>query len=290
VAREIALGYREVMDRARLTPSAAILAALLPGTLVSEDARAKGAADPGADVADIPSEDLRAGKDAEKRYFLIGPMKGVERPASGFGLIVVLPGGPGGAEFLPFVKRIYKHAVPEGYLIAQLVSVSWTEGQSIIWPTSKSRADKMRFSTEEFAGQVIDDVAARHKLDPRRVFTLTWSSSGPAAYALSLTNRKVTGSLIAMSVFKPEVLPPLAGARGRAYYLLHSPDDAVCPFRMAEQASRDLEKAGATVKLATYEGGHGWKADVYGDLRAGIEWLEKSVPAGKASAAKKKKG
>jgi hypothetical protein len=62
VARETALGYREVMDRARLTPSAAILAAaLLPATLVSEDAKANGAADPGADIAGIPSEDLRAG-------------------------------------------------------------------------------------------------------------------------------------------------------------------------------------------------------------------------------------
>jgi predicted esterase len=57
---------------------------------------------------------------------------------------------------------------------------------------------------------------------------------------------------------------------------------------MAEQASRDLEKAGASVKLATYEGGHGWKGNVYGDVRAGIEWLEKSVPAGKAKGGKKK--
>ena len=44
MAWETALGYREVMDRARPTPSAAILpAALLPATLVSEDAKAKGA-------------------------------------------------------------------------------------------------------------------------------------------------------------------------------------------------------------------------------------------------------
>ena len=289
MAGDTVLGYREVMRRAPLSLRAVVTAAaLLPGPLQADDDKGKGAADPGADVADIPSEDLRAGKDAEKRYFLIGPRKGVERPQSGFGLVVVLPGGPGGADFLPFVKRIYKHAVPEGYLVAQLVSVSWNEGQSIIWPTSKSPVAKMRFPTEDFAGRVIDEVAARHKLDPRRVFTLSWSSSGPAAYAISLTNRKVAGSLIAMSVFKPEQLPPLQAARGRAYYLLHSPDDAVCPFRMAEQASRDLDKAGASVKLATYEGGHGWKGNVFEDLRAGIEWLEKSVPLGKAKAGRKK--
>ena len=274
------------MRRARLSLGLLLTAAaLLPVPLAAGDDES---AEPGADVADIPSEDLRAGKDEQKRYFLIGPRKGVERPEPGYGLIVVMPGGPGGADFLPFVKRIYKHAVPEGYLVAQLVSVAWTEGQSVIWPTQRSPVAKMRFPTEEYAARVIDDVAARHKLDPRRVFTLSWSSSGPAAYAISLTNRKVAGSLIAMSVFKPEQLPPLSTARGRAYYLLHSPDDAVCPYRMAEQASRDLEKAGAGVKLATYEGGHGWKGNVYGDVRAGIEWLEKSVPAGKAKGGKKK--
>jgi predicted esterase len=271
----------------RVALCAALAPLLAPRPLVAEDARDMEASDPGAVVADIPSEDLRAGKDDRKRYFLIGPGKGAERPKAGFGLIVVLPGGPGGADFLPFVKRLYKHALPEGYVVAQLVSVSWTEGQSVIWPTAKSPVAKMRFPTEEFAGRVIDEVAARHKLDPRRIFTLTWSSSGPAAYAISLTNRKVAGSLIAMSVFKPESLPPLAAARGRAYYLLHSPDDAVCPYRMAEQASRDLEKAGAHVKLVTYEGGHGWKGNVFGDVRAGIEWLEKGGPDGKAAGAKR---
>ena len=94
-----------------------------------------------------------------------------------------------------------------------------------MWPTAKSRVEKMRFSTEEFAGRVIDEVALR-----------------PAAYALSLTNRKVTGSLIAMSVFKPDLLPPLSAARGRAYYLLHSPDDA-----------RIVHK-GTTIKVIDFSG------------------------------------
>ena len=32
------------------------------------------------DVADIPSQDLRAGKDGNKRYFLIGPAKDSKPP------------------------------------------------------------------------------------------------------------------------------------------------------------------------------------------------------------------
>jgi predicted esterase len=231
------------------------------------------------DVADISSQDLRAGKDENKRYFLVGPHKGATAPKNGYGLVVVLPGGDGSADFHPFVKRIYKNSVPEGYLLAQPVAVKWAEEQQIVWPTDKNRVDGMKFSTEEFVDAVIKDVSSRHKLDPERIFTLTWSSSGPAAYAVSLTNKNVTGSFIAMSVFKPDLLPPLEKAKGHGYFLYHSPDDQVCPFGMAEQAAKDLEKSGATVKLVTYEGGHGWRAGLYDHIREGVQWLEKNHAA-----------
>jgi predicted esterase len=228
------------------------------------------------DVADISSQDLRADKDENKRYFLVGPHQGVRAPKKGYKLLVVLPGGDGSADFHPFVKRIYKNAVPEGYVLAQPVAVKWTENQQIVWPTDKNRVEGMKFSTEEFVDAVIKDVEGRHQLDPERTFTLTWSSSGPAAYAVSLTNKKVTGSFIAMSVFKPDLLPPLEKAKEHGYFLYHSPDDRVCPFRMAEQAAKNLEKSGATVKLATYEGGHGWRAGLYDHIRVGVQWLEKN--------------
>jgi predicted esterase len=240
------------------------IAALCPALLAAQD-----------DVADIPSQDLRVGDDAKKRYFLIGPTQGAEAPADGFGLIIVLPGGNGSAEFNPFVKRIYKHAVPDGYLVAQPVAPQWGRTQEITWPTAKNRVPRMKFSTEEFVTALVDDVATKHKLDPSRIFTLGWSSGGPAAYAASLADgTKVTGSFAAMSVFNPRYLPPLANAKGKAFYLHHSPDDQVCPFRMAEKAAADLKTNGATVELHTYAGGHGWQGNLYDDIRTGIEWLE----------------
>jgi predicted esterase len=228
------------------------------------------------DVADVVSQDLRAGKDEHKRYFLIEPPRTAKPPKKGYGLLVVLPGGDGSAEFHPFVKRIYKNAVPEGYVLAQPVAVKWTARQAIVWPTDKNRVEGMKFSTEAFIDAVIQDVAGKYKIDPGRVFTLTWSSSGPAAYAASLSSDKITGSFIAMSVFKPDLLPPLEKAKGRAYFLYHSPDDRVCPFRMAQQAARELKKGGATVKLTTYEGGHGWRGNLYANIREGVEWLDKN--------------
>jgi RNA polymerase sigma factor (sigma-70 family) len=232
--------------------------------------------DPLADVADVPAQELQAGGDVNKRYFLIGLKKDTKPAGKGLGLIVAMPGGDGSADFHPFVRRIYKHAVPEGYVLAQPVAVRWTEDQEIVWPTKKTPVPGMKFSTEEFVEAVIKDVADKHKIDPERVFTLTWSSSGPAAYAVSLSSDKITGSFVAMSVFKPDLLPPLEKAKGHAYFLYHSPDDRVCPFRMAEQAEKDLKKNGAVVKLTTYQGGHGWRGNLYDNIRDGIEWLKKN--------------
>jgi poly(3-hydroxybutyrate) depolymerase len=178
------------------------------------------------DVADVPSQDLKAGKDEKKRYFLIGPAKDAKPPKDGFGLVIVMPGGAGSADFHPFVKRIFKNAIPEGYVVAQPVALKWTDEQEIVWPTAgnKKAVKDAKFTTEEFVEAVIDDVATKHKVDPQRVFTLTWSSSGPAAYAVSLTSKKVTGSLVAMSVFRPDWLPDLKAAKGHAYFLYHSPE------------------------------------------------------------------
>ncbi|VTR92988.1 Phospholipase/Carboxylesterase OS=Planctomyces maris DSM 8797 GN=PM8797T_09014 PE=4 SV=1: Abhydrolase_5 [Gemmata massiliana] len=233
------------------------------------------------DVKDVPSEDLKVGTDEKKRYFLIGPAKDAKAPKQGYGLVVIMPGGPGSADFHPFVKRIYQNAIPEGYLAAQPVAVKWTDKQQIVWPTEGNKKDVegAKFTTEAFVAAVIEDVAAKHKLDPQKVFTLSWSSSGPAAYSIALTSPKVTGSLIAMSVFKPDQLPELKAAKGKPFYLYHSPDDRVCPYRMAEQAEKDLTKAGAKVKLVDYDGGHGWRGPLYDDIKSGIKWLEKNAAA-----------
>jgi predicted esterase len=231
------------------------------------------------DVADVRSKDLLVGKDPHKRYFLIGPMKGAEQPKGGYGLIVILPGGPGTADFHPFIKRIFKNAVPEGYLVAQPVAVKWADGQKVVWPTAADEIEGMKFTTEQFIDAVIDDVAAGHPIDRARVFTLTWSSSGPAAYAASLTSEKVTGSFVAMSVFRPDRLPDLKKAKGHGYYLYHSPDDPVCPYEMAEQAAKALKASGARVTLVDYEGGHGWRGPLYENIAEGIRWLEKNHAA-----------
>jgi len=235
------------------------------------------------DTADVSAKLQRAGGDEQKKYYLVGYKKVDRPPKGGFGVLVVLPGGNGSADFLPFGKRVFKYAVPPGFLAVQLVAPKWMPQQEIIWPTEKDKADVpgLKFTTEEFVTAVLADVADKYEVDSTRVWTLSWSSGGPAAYAVALTNPKVTGSFVAMSVFKPDQLPPLEKAKGKPFYLYHSADDETCPYEMAEEAAKKLGEAEAKVKLVAYDGGHGWKGDVYADLKAGFQWLDKHRGDGK---------
>jgi len=237
------------------------------------------------DVADVPSQQRRAGGDENRRYFLIRPADMGGRPKEGYGLVVILPGGNGSADFHPFVKRIYKHAVPAGYLAAQPVAVQWRSGQKIVWPTALSRVPGQQFTTEEFIQSVVFDVRATHKIDPHKVFLLTWSSSGPAAYTESVSEKSpITGAFIAMSVFRPQMTGRSPVLKGRRFYLYHSPQDRVCPFRMAKAAEEFLRSKGAEVRLTTYEGGHGWRSPtLYADIRRGLQWLDRSASTQPAS-------
>lgn len=261
-------GARTVLDLARTYRWA------LPAVLLTLLAAPLGAQDGEGETEAPKPLDVLVDDDPQQRYLLHGLVEGAEAPRDGWRLLVVMPGGDGSADFAPFVGRIREHALGEEWLVAQPVAPKWGEC-GIVWPTKRLPCPGMEFACEELFEAVVDDVAERCELDPRYLFTLSWSSSGPLAYTLALDKKsRVTGSLIAMSVFKPDLLPSLKPAKGRAFYLLHSPEDATCPFRMAEQARDELEEAGAELRFATYAGGHGWHGDVYGDLRAGFDFLE----------------
>lgn len=242
-------------------------------------------------VKGVVSRKIFAGGDENKSYFLIGDDFRLRSPNATFGLLIVLPGGDGGEDFNPFVQRVFKNSLSDKYIVAQLVAVKWSESQSVVWPTERLKAAGQKFSTEGFVKAVIEDVGSKRKLDRERIFTLSWSSGGPAGYALSLDEDiGVTGSYIAMSVFKPETLAPMESAKGHAYFIDHSPEDKICPFRMAEAAEKVLVDKGAKVKLVTYEGGHGWRGNVYSRIRYGVRWLEKNHAKPKAVIGKAAEG
>jgi predicted esterase len=226
------------------------------------------------DVADVSCDDLKIAGNEQQRYFLIGAKADQKEPEGGYALLLVLPGGDGSADFNSFVRRIWKNALPPGFLIAQLVSVPSNNQNQIVWPTAKDKEPKQKFTTEDFIKTVVADVKSKHQINDAKVYALGWSSGGPAVYASMLSkDTPLKGAYVAMSVFTPAKLPPLAAAKGQNYFLLQSPQDQVTKYQFARNAKSQLTNAGAKVELRDYDGGHGWQGDVYGNIRAGIEWL-----------------
>ncbi len=256
-----------------------VLMSMLAAPLTSPS-RAPVAAD------DRKPEDIQIGNDPKKRYLLHAPPKGAKEAATGWRLLIVLPGGDGSAEFGPFVGSVRDKALGDGWLIAQIVAPVWDNDQasSIVWPTVMQPWKGMKFSTEKLVDFVLDDLGKRRHIDPKSIFTLSWSSSGTAAYAISLEPKtRIAGSFIAMSVFHPNVLPGLKVASGRVYFLYASEQDTTVPFHMSETARDELVKNGAIVTLETYEGGHGWHGDVFADIKKGVAWMqEQSVKPAKS--------
>src|SRR5690606_22033625 len=149
-------------------------------------------------------------------------------PERGFALLLVMPGGGGGADFAPFVGRIREHALSPEWIVAQVVAPAWnaTQAEENVWPTRRNPADGALVPSEEIVARVLADGKPRAAVDPKRVYALAWSSSGTLAYTLALEGEvELAGTFVAMSVYKPEILPSLRGARRKAFYLLHSPED-----------------------------------------------------------------
>lgn len=222
-----------------------------------------------------PSVEVALRDDPRRRYFRIDPPEGAKLPRRGAGLLLVVPGGDGSAEFHPFVRRIAENAAPDDMIVVQAVAPVWRDDDDrVVWPLENLPDPKAEFTTESFLLDIVADVKAHTRIDDDRIFALGWSSGGPPCYALSVRKKTpLRGAFVAMSVFRPEWMPPLQGARKQAYYLFHSPDDFIA-MSHPEQARVELERQGARVTLQTYEGGHGWHGDVYGELRRGLAWLE----------------
>jgi poly(3-hydroxybutyrate) depolymerase len=221
---------------------------------------------------ETPEQSLLAGGTPEMRYFLYGPKS--HQIDGAHPLLLVLPGGDGSANFKPFVSNIWRQTSPPDMLVAQLVAPRWSPDQfdSVVWPTIGTAWEDAEFTTEQFIETVVDDIDARYDVDRSRVWILAWSSGGPAAYA-SLMDGPATGAFIAMSVFKGDQLGDLSRVAGKDVYILHSPTDFI-PMQFPEAARDKLGENGATTKLQTYSGGHGWHGDVFGMIREGLVWLQ----------------
>jgi predicted esterase len=209
-----------------------------------------------------------------QHYFLISHR---EDPAEKKGLVIILPGGPGDRNFLPFCANVLTRlGVPKGFVAAQLIAPEWSDDPNrIVWPSVAIPDEKAEFTTEAFIRAVINDAGTEVNLDKSHIFTLGWSSSGPALYSASTRVSEVTGSIIAMSRFFPATSVEKDKAKGKNYFLYHSRKDQICPFADAEQAVKTLTELEANVKLVEYDGAHGWEPGEphWETIKGAIAWL-----------------
>jgi predicted esterase len=230
-------------------------------------------------LAQDPSKPSEVAGMPKSQYFLIGARVDMV-PAAGNGLLVVLPGGPGSADFLPWVQNGIHAQAPDDFLCAMVVAPKWSEGQKIVWPTAARKETGMKYTTEELVRAVVKDVGKGQKIDPARTVVLCWSSSGPAVWdLLTSTDNPFARAYVAMSIWTNPAKEALARTAKLRLLLDQSPDDKTTTFDHAEKARDALKGAGAVVRLMTYHGGHGWNDNPQPRIREGLRWLLSPEPA-----------
>jgi predicted esterase len=226
----------------------------------------------------------------QSRYYLTQPERDVA-PGRALGLLVVLPGGNGGDDFVSFVAGSLAECAPTAFLCAMLTAPKWSPDQKIVWPTAAAPEAGMQYSTEDYVHAVIEDVGKRHKIDAQKVVLLGWSSSGPALHELLASGHSpAQRAYVAMSVWKAKDAAAVAATKGMRVVLDQSRDDKVTPFPHAEQALQMLTAAGATVRLMAHKGEHGWTDAPLPRVREGLRWLLTDEPAPKPAPLPVKKG
>lgn len=244
--------------------------------------------------------------DPHRQYFLICPGLAGIRPKSnanaqpvavtgehgantGAGLLVVLVGGDGNGERLAeYWLEAARKGMPGSYLVALAVAPRWSNKQPTAWITKVNQAavPEATFVTETFVADIVKDVSARYPINPDKVFLHGEEEGGTAAYACSLDkSTPFKGFYILSAPFRSSLLPPLTHARNRRYVIQNSQTDKVVPYWMVTAGASLLNKQGATVKLSTYEGDHGYKftGNSWQPMQDAMTWLESGTPAQRAA-------
>ena len=165
------------------------------------------------------------------------------------------------------------------YLVALVSPAKWREKQTGLWLTRKNRAEvpEAAFTTEMLAADVARDMMGKYPINPAHVYLVGAGAGGTAAYACSLeAQTPFHGFLLMQSAFRSAQLPPLANAKNRRYYLLHSRDNKKTPYFAATLAQNTLRTQGATVKLSNATANpDAEQPATWEEAAEGVKWLEK---------------
>ncbi|MGE0145486.1 MAG: hypothetical protein AB7T19_19530 [Planctomycetota bacterium] len=231
--------------------------------------------------AATPAQDLRSRAKSQTvsgfpqgRYFLVPPREKAADTETAPAVLVVLPGGDGGPEFLTFVENTILAGPTASRMVGVVVTAPrWSDDQDTPWPTQDLPVSRMRYTTESLVTAVIDDLRQQVDIDPSRIFLFAWGSSGRAALRLTTGLRSdFAGAYLAMTSYQglPQRLEP---CKGRRFLFDHSTGDRIHPHADAVVATERLTEEGALAWLRTIRGGHGWTDTARAGIDTGIAWL-----------------
>jgi predicted esterase len=249
------------MNHSLLTGSVAVLALAMCAATPAQDLRSRAKSH---SVAGFP----------QGRYFLVPPRETPSATDTAPGVLVVLPGGDGGPEFLTFVENTILASPAASRMVGVVVTAPrWSDVQETPWPTQDVPVERMRYTTESLVTAVIDDLRRQIDIDHDRIFLFAWGSSGRAALRLTTGLRSdFAGAYLAMASYQG--LPQrLTQCKGRRFVIDHSTGDRIHPHTDAVVATERLVGEGALAWLRTTRGGHGWTDTARAGIDAGIAWL-----------------
>jgi predicted peptidase len=130
------------------------------------------------------------------------------------------------------------------------------------WATARS---------ERAVVALLEDVMARHRIDPARILVTGFSMGGGGTWYLAARQPELfTGAIVMAGSARSA---DLAAVR-MPIYLIHSPDDEVVPFAGAEEAYRTLSARGHPVELRVLPGyGHYMMGAYVPALRLAGSWM-----------------
>jgi len=150
-------------------------------------------------------------------------------------LLIVLHGGSGNARRMVELtrKRFDKLADGEGFLVAypEGVEKHWNDGREI----ERYRAHREKIADTGFILAMIDHLAQRYNIDPRRVYAVGISNGGMMALRLACDASGRFAAVAAVAATMPADLQPQCNPANRlSVLLMHGTDDPLIPWKGGE--------------------------------------------------------
>jgi phospholipase/carboxylesterase len=129
-----------------------------------------------------------------------------------------------------------------------------------------------------FLDRALEQVFARHAVDPERLAIGGFSDGASYALSLGLTNGALFTHVLA---FSPGFMAPTRTADNPRFFVSHGVADDVLPIeRTSRHLAPELRRAGYDLEYREFPGGHVVPPEI---VRAGVDWFLRRVSRCQAS-------